>query len=205
MIPKINFIYSDIYQEVYHLPKNYKYNFKIDEKFVESYINFISKEWKKYGSKILKYIQKITNLKFKRKEIDCFVIKISKYVPISHPLTIPIQGTDGQNILTLTKEQFFDMLVHELIHNLFIDNEKKTKKYFNYIIKKKYRRYSWNTSIHVPLHAIHKEIFLKFFDENRLKKEIYFASFFPEYKRAWEIVLEEGSKNIIKEFRKRVK
>jgi cephalosporin-C deacetylase-like acetyl esterase len=46
---------------------------------------------------------------------------------------------------------------------------------------------------------------LKFFNEKRLKRDIEQISFLPDYKRAWEIVQNDGYKNIIREYTKRIK
>ena len=121
-------------------------------------------------------------------------------MPISDPLTIPIQFESGNEILSLTPERFIDMMIHELIHNLFIQNNKEMGDYFKFI-SKKYEKEEFDTSIHLLLHAIHKKIFEKYFEKARLKEEIKMNSFYPNYKRSWEIVNEQGEDFIIKEFK----
>ncbi len=198
MIPKIEFRYSYIYQEEVHLPKIKNYNRKKWEKEVDRFLLQVEKEWVKTSKSILKYMQDITGLKWKENKIICYVINLSESGPISDPLTIPIKLKYKKDIFTLTVDRFIDMLIHELIHNLFIQNENKIDNYFGELINKKYKNMSWNTKIHIPVHAIHKKIFDKFFEEGRLKKEIEACSYYPEYKKAWEIVLEEGEDEIIK-------
>ena len=61
-----------------------------------------------------------------------------------------------------------------------------------------------HTKNHIFVHALHKEIYLKLFDEKRLKRDIEKCQKHEDYKRAWEIVEKEGYKNIIKEFRMRI-
>jgi len=202
MIPKIEFRWSFIYQEEIHLLKNEKYNRDVWEKYVESFIHKLKKEWNKNGYDILKYMEQITGLKWKENKIICYVIKMSEFGPISDPLTIPIQLKHKKNIFTLTTKRFFDILIHELIHNLFIQNKDKLSKYFDSLINKKYKNLSWNIAIHVPVHAIHKEIFDKFFEKRRFKEEIEACSYYPEYKKAWDLVISEGSKKIIEDLRK---
>jgi hypothetical protein len=204
MIPRINFKWSFIYQEEIHLPKSVKYDRDKTEREVNDFIKGLSKEWKRIDSNILLYMEELTTLKWNKNEIDCYVMKISKFGPISDPLTIPIQLKHKKQIFSLDLNRFMDMMIHELIHNLFTQNGDKLEGYFNYLIKKKYKNLSWNTAIHIPVHAIHKEIFLKFFDEERLKTEINACSYYKEYKKAWDIVTKEGSQKIIKELRRLV-
>lgn len=58
--------------------------------------------------------------------------------------------------------------------------------------------------IHVPVHAIHKRIFMKYFGKERLRREMEALSSLPEYKKAWDIVGKEGYENIIHNFKSRV-
>jgi hypothetical protein len=198
------FKWSFIYEKEIHAPyvKDVKFNPNY-QKFVERYIEKLNKKWQPLSDKILKFMEKISNLKWKVKIIPCYVIKISSMGPISDPLTIPIMLKTGKRTFTLTYDDFIDILVHELIHNLFIQNE-KSNKYFEYLVKK-YKGENWNTIVHIPIHAIHKEIYLYFFNRKRLEREKQICKRYKDYKRAWEIVEKEGSKKIIEELRNIVK
>ena len=202
MIPEIEFRWSFIYQEEIHLPERESYNRNTWEKYVNVFVLKLKKEWNENGYGILEYMEQITGLKWKENKIICYIIKMSEFGPISDPLTIPVQLKHKKDIFTLTIERFFDMLTHELIHNLFIQNEDRLNKYFYSLINKKYKNLSWNIAIHIPVHAIHKEIFDKFFEKKRFKEEIKACSYYPEYKKAWDITLEDGSKKIIEDLRK---
>lgn len=201
MIPKINFVWSWIYQEGVHTPKNLDETSENYEEYVNSFISEVSKEWDKFGEDILRYMGELTGLTWKKSEINCYVIKISESYPFSDPLTIPIQNKCGDKIFTMDKDTFIDTLIHELIHNLQIQN-KVTDKYFDYLIKEKYKDFSFTTAIEIPIHAIHKEIFLRFFDKERLDKHVALMSNYSEYKKSWDIVNKEGSKNIVEELKK---
>ncbi|MBU0962441.1 MAG: hypothetical protein KKD48_00900 [Nanoarchaeota archaeon] len=141
-------------------------------------------------------MERITGLKWKKKEINCYVLKISEFYPFSDPLTIAIQLKYKDKITTLNVNRFIDILIHELIHNLFIENGINMHKYFQYLFKK-YKNLSHRTVIHIPLYAVHKEIYLKFFSKKRLEYDIKIAQKRSDYKNAWDIVLKEGSKKII--------
>ena len=162
-IPKIEFVWSWIYQmEVHsHNVKTEEYDYESYEKYVFDFIKKIEKEWNKKGNEILKYIEEITNLKWKEEKIKCYMVKISTFLPFSYPLTIPIQfEAMGGKIYVLSVERYIDMLIHELIHNLFVQNELETEKYFDYMLDN-YENESFNTKIHLLLHAIHKKVYLK--------------------------------------------
>ena len=206
MIPKVLFKWSFIYQEEIHQPKSDSYNRDKTEEYVLNFVKKASKKWNKNESKVFSYMEKLTGLKWRLKEIPCYVIKISEFGPISDPLTIPIQFKSGDNIYTLGVDRFIDMLVHELIHNLLIQNQDMLPRtYFEYIIDKKYKDFPFNAAIHVPIHAIHKEIFLKYFGRKRLKEEIEACEYYPDYKKAWNQVNKEGSNVILEELRSYVR
>lgn len=198
MIPKIEFKWSFIYQEEIHNFNGVDYNRDSAEKYILNFKKKVLKKWLTLEKKVLYFMANTTGLRWKEKKISCYLIKISSFGPISDPLTIPIQLKDKRGICTLNINRFIDMLIHELIHQLFIQND--LDYYFDKIVIK-YKKYSENTAIHVPVHAIHKEIFLKFFNKKRLKKEIELCKYYPDYYKAWRIVEKEGSKKIINELK----
>lgn len=200
MIPKIRFEYSWIYDSVFEenfkknpphfAPKKYPSPEKI-KKFIEE----VKPLWKKYENKVLIELSKVSGLKWKDSEIKAYVVGIT--YPFSDPLTLPKYKD---------KTWFIDCLIHELIHQLFTqkNNEIISKDSWNFTYKK-YKKESLKTKIHIPLHAIHKHIYLKFFGEGRLERELSFMSKHEGYRQSWQIVNEEGHQNIIKEFKKRLK
>jgi len=194
-----------IYESVVHNPTvKEEFDYEKYEKFVSSFSRKIKHIWKEKEKEIFSYCEEITGLKWKKKEIPAYFIKISSLAPISDPLTIPIQLEMKDEIISLSQDRFIDMLIHELIHNLFIQNEKEMGDYFDFILKK-YENEEFDTSIHLLLHAIHKKIFLKYFGKERLENEIEMNSYYPAYKRSWEIVNEVGEDKIIKEFKDYIK
>lgn len=202
---KIDFIWSWIYESTVHNSTvKEDFNYEKYEEFTNSFLNKLKPLWKHKEKEILSYCENLTGLKWKKKEIPAYIIKISSLMPISDPLTIPIELESDGEIIPLYPERFIDMLVHELIHNFFIQNEKEMGDYFDFIINK-YKDEEFDTSIHILLHAIHKKILLKYFGKERLENEIEMNSYYPAYKRSWEIVNEIGEDNIIKEFKDHIK
>ncbi len=198
---KINFVWSFIYEQAIHSP-TVKENFDYEkyQKYVEDYLKEVKSIWKAKEKQVLSSCEKITDLKWKKEEIPIYVIKRSSIMPISDPLTIPIQFKSGDEVFSLTPERFVDMMVHEIIHNLFIQNEKEMGDYFGFILDK-YKNEDFDTVIHLLLHSIHKKILKEHFDKSRLDEEIEMSSFYPSYKKSWEIVNKVGEDAIIKEFK----
>jgi len=199
MNPKITFKYSRIYDEhwkelgKFYGVKDVKYP---SESEIRSYIKKAEKEWRKSEGKILTELSRITGLKWKEKTISCYVV--GRCIPISDPLTLKVYDK---------RERFIDVLTHELIHQLMASQEgnlKKAKKAWDHLYKE-YKNESFTTVVHVPVHALHKHVLLKFFGEKRLKDEVESLIMFPDYKRAWDIVEKEGYLNIIKKFTDKIK
>jgi len=193
MMPKIIFRHSHSYDQVYKdisRIKNYP-----TESEVMLYIKKIQKIWNKIGKKILKELEKITKLKFKDEKIICYIV--GKAIPFADPLTIPIY----------TKEHnyFIDTLIHELIHILFTQegNLIKAKNSWKYVFNR-YKNETFNTKIHIPLHAVHTHIYTIFFSMERLEHDIIEIFNLHAYRRSWEIVNRDGYSNIINEFTKRI-
>jgi len=195
LLPKIIFKYSWIYnehwREVYNKNKDYP-----SGKEINNYIKKVEKLWRKDEEKILKELSVISGLRWKEKSIVCYVV--GKCIPFSDPLTIKVYKE-------YPLDYFIDVLTHELIHQLFTQSEsiQKSKKAWSYF-HRKYKNEKFNTIIHIPVHAMHSHIILKYFGEKRLKREIESLSHLSEYKKAWDVVKNEEYKNIIKEFNKRV-
>lgn len=196
MIPQLEMRYSYIYDNGYrNSPSIKKYLKKINKSYpsreqIMIFIKKLNKEWKKHNIKILKSIEKTTDLKWREKKIICYVIGAGR--AISDPLTIGVYKKTDKTI---------DVLTHELIHQIQIQTEnKKWNKWWNYL-RKKYKKESITTKAHIFLSAVHKEIYLDLFSNKRLQRDIKECNKFPDYKRAWDIVEKEGNKNIIKKFK----
>jgi len=196
MVPKIELRYSRIHDDRYRnsslIQKNLKKKKKTypSMKKIESYTMAVKKVWKKEEKSILKEMSKITGLKWKEKKIICYVVGIGR--SYSDPLTVR---------LFKNKSDFVDILTHELIHQIQMQNSSRIKNWFKYI-NKKYKTETGLTRGHILLHAIHWKILEKMFGKGRLKKNIKSLQKLKDYKRAWKIVEKEGADEIIKKFKK---
>jgi len=174
MTPKIIFRYSWIYDK--HYREHSKGSYPSVRRILK-YIKEIERKLREVKNKVLKEIMKLTKIKWKEKEIICYII--GKGVAFSDPLTIRIYKD---------KNYFIDTLIHELIHRNFMQDMDKTEKLMK-PINKKYKKENWNVRIHVLLDQIHKKIYDKFGWRKRMEKEIKYISKLKDYKRAWELVL----------------
>ena len=195
MIPKIEFIYSRVYDDqkkeseevrkrLKELERNYPSKIEII-KYIESF----KKSWSKESGKILEIVSKITGLKWKERKIKCYVIGFGR--SYSDPLTISLKRK---------KQVFRDTLIHELIHQIQTQNSDKFQKWIKKILMQDYSKESLLTKNHIFLHAVLKEIYLKLYNKNRVKEDIKRCKN-PDYKRAWEIVEKEGHTKIINKFK----
>jgi|SRR3989344_2213925 len=205
MIPKIEFIYSGIYDTfwksyyelLYKSNKIQKIKQIVDnyptEKKILNYVQNIRKHWAKYEINILKSISKVTGLRWKD-NIKVYVVGMSKQ--FSRPLTLNINQS---------KSDFIDTLTHELIHNIQSQNPDAWRKWFSGYLKKQHSSELKVTKNHIFLHAVHKKIYFELFNKKRLNRDIQKSSKNPHYKRAWEIVGKEGYESIIKKFKELTK
>lgn len=192
--PKIIFKYSWIYDQTWKdgwlMKRKKKWP---SSKKISNYIKKIEKLWRKEEKNVLRELSKVAHLKWKSKSIDCYIV--GKCRPFSCPLTMPVYEK--------YPDYFIDVLIHELIHNLFIQNPKETKKAWQYF-ERKYKKESQITKYHIVLHAIHSHIYLKLYNEKRLKRDIKLTHRFSDYKKSWQIVQKEGYGNIIDRFVERI-
>ncbi len=200
MIPKIEFEYSSVYDEhwkkyleiYYKAYKDPKTKIIIDhyptKEKIMNYIKKIKPLWKKEERKILNKISELTKLEWKEEKIKVYMV--GKCVPYSDPLTMTFYKNNND---------FIDVLTHELIHQIQSQNSKTYHKWALYV-EKRYKKESPLTRRHILLHAVHKELYLKLLGKSRLNRNLK-KSVKKSYKRAWEIVENEGYENIIKKFR----
>ena len=189
-MPKIEFVYSDVYDRIWTKVKEKD---KTSVKTIEKYVKDIEKIWGKIETKVLNKISKVSGLKWKEKKIKCYVLKSGRC--FSDPLTI---------VYFKDKRDFIDFLVHELIHQIQIQGADNFHMWLRYL-RKKYPKESQLTINHIFLHSVHKKIYLKLFNKKRLEHDLTISEKYHDYKRAWEIVEEEGADNIIKKFKENIK
>lgn len=162
-----------------------------DTKTTMAFMHRLEKEWRKNEQNVFNAIQKYSGVKWTTKEHLCYVV--GSGIPFSDPLTMPVFAPQAPI------DYASDVLCHELIHRNLIEPAFLNRWKLTFAkLKKHYPRDTENALVHVIVHAIHEQIFLHLFTEERLKrdKRIMFAH--PDYRRAWEIVENVGAEKIIK-------
>ncbi len=166
--------------------------FKLDTEGLEEKRDALLVEWNKQEDKIVDGLTQITGLTFLRNYIDVFLIKATEGGSISFPLIVKVSEDDSKTMC---------VIVHELIHNIMWDNNEKDN--WSSKVRKLYPLENKKTAIHVAVHAILEAVYVDILKKLKdIVKVIEDSQKFPDYKRAWEIVKEEGYKNIIAKLRK---
>ncbi len=201
MIPKIVFRYSSVhdgfwknYLELYYNVHKMERTKKILDEYpnreqILEYIEIVKPKWKQEETKILNKISELMQLQWKDEVIKVYVVGAG--IPYSDPLTIVHYKEDYV--------AFIDVLTHELIHQLQSQNSTIYSKWITHL-GKTYPEEKRKTKSHILLHAVHKLLYLELFTQERLEKNIQKSAKKPAYKRAWDIVEEEGAENILKKF-----
>lgn len=163
------------------------------------YINFLpesnlqdySKEIKEYeklwdtdGEKIVKTIEKISNLKFQETEINAMVY-YGNLPPQSKPLCL---------IVRETQDKFLRTLVHELGHRIISGNVRNNN------IKQP--KVDVHKTLDLILYDIWIELYGKKFADNAVEREKKIPS--PGYKEAWEWALSFTKEERAKKFKELV-
>ena len=190
ILPKLNFIYSYIYDSTLAELSGKEYSNKTQAN-AKKYIKIVSKEFSKYSEHIIKDISDISGLKWQTQLIDVY---ISKYAP--HSLSVPLTIKIYKDVRVSTA-----ILVHELVHNIILQNKKhvRYKKLF-----KDFRNESITTKYHIIegaiLYKLNKMLFFDglggFFEYDNWKSEKAGKG----YNKAISIVIDKGPDNIIKRY-----
>ncbi len=187
-VPSIRFIYSEDYDSQFK-SKLEKENMKSDypsQKVIKDYIEIVKPLWQKVSNKLLTSMANKLGLKWQTKSINCNVVGFA--IPYSEPLTIPIYK-EYPNF-------FIDMVTHELIHQILMQNEDKLSKYWKYI-DEKYKDEIPNVRSHIPVLALHTILYKEIIGKDRLHINRDQFNDLEDYKRAWDIVDKEGEENIV--------
>jgi len=162
-----------------------------DDEEMRKVVGKYRKAWRPYETKILTGMCQITGLQFEQNIIDVYIAPWFR--AFSDPLVIGVN---------LPPDLFIDTLTHELLHRLLITNTSLPfdTDYFKIWQKLFGKGHSFSTLVHIPVHAIHKAIYLDVLNEPaRLKRDIANNKQHSavDYIAAWDYVEEHGYKDII--------
>ena len=168
-----------------------------DDNWMKWKVGEYKKAWEPYEQRILLGMTETLGLSFRQNIID---VNIAPWFhAFSDPLVIGVMQDP---------DVFIDTLTHELLHRLLTDNTTIPYEMQTDLIPE-WRRlfgkdHTFTSLVHIPVHAIHKAIYLDILKEpKRLERDIanneqYEAT---DYMSAWSYVDKIGYKKIIKKLR----
>lgn len=168
-----------------------------DDQDMQRIVKSYKAAWESYESKILKGMCELLNLEFRHNIIDVYIAPW--FYGFSDPLVIGVVHKP---------DLFIDILTHELLHRLLTANK-------TIDIDKSERRLEWEklfgeqnhfvTLVHIPVHAVHKAIYVDILNEpERLKRDIE-RQHSPHYIKSWDYVETHGYEEIISKLKKSYK
>lgn len=157
------------------------------------------KAWKPYEKKILAGIYETLGLEFNQNIIDVYIAPW--FSAFSDPLIIGVVAEP---------DVFVDCLTHELIHRLLTDNTLIDTELFLLPEWEKLfgHNHSFDTLVHIPVHAVHKAIYLSVLnDQKRMQRDIdgCINNGAEDYIKAWEYVNNHDYRKIINELKESYK
>ena len=167
-----------------------------DDKWMEKRVAEYQKAWHPVEQKILLAMTELLGLSFRQNIID---VNIAPWFnAFSDPMVIGVMQEP---------DVFIDTLTHELVHRLLTDNTAiphdtlllaEWQKLFG-------KEHTFGTTVHIPVHAVHKAIYLDVLKQpKRLERDIatnkqYEAT---DYIAAWDYVDKHDYKKIVQKLQK---
>lgn len=174
--PSVVFIHSPVYDQQFRW-----FWHQIDGKYpddgtVRARAAAIRETWSKY-EQMMARIPQCLGLDWQVHDfIVCYLVGRSR--PFSDPLTVPaLENPVGT----------MEHLLHELIHQLFIQNNEELAKYWRWVAER-YASESRSTQNHILLHAVQSILHPEFFGEEAFLAKREFDRGSSDYNRAWEVV-----------------
>lgn len=166
-----------------------------DDKWIEKRVAQYQKAWKPLEQNILLGMTGLLGLSFRQNIID---VSIAPWFnAFSDPMVIGVMQEP---------DVFVDTLTHELLHRLLTDNTaiphetlllSEWQKLFG-------KNHTFGTTVHIPVHAVHKAIYLDVLKApERLERDIEANKKYDakDYVAAWDYVEKHDYKEIIKKLK----
>ncbi|CAN5641792.1 hypothetical protein BH23PAT2_BH23PAT2_07320 [soil metagenome] len=165
-----------------------------DEEY-EEITNAYRDAWRPFEKKILSGMRDVIGLQFRQNIIDVYIAPW--FNAFSDPMIIGVRSEP---------DAFVDILTHELLHRLLTDNTTvpHNTRFFTEWKKLYGKQHSFNATVHIPVHAVHKAIYIDILKApERLKRDVAFVKKYDakDYLKAWDYVEKKGYKEIITELK----
>lgn len=191
-LSKITFRYSWVYDELSREAARASHRKRIPSiATVQRFRKRLERTWRLHERDVLSAIARATGLPWGEREIMVYVRCFGR--EFSDPLSLHYRGSVAYAV---------DVLTHELIHrNVYHTSHQRAMWRAWNSMMRRYRGEAENARFHILIHAAHAVVFRTCFSEARLRHEIRHMRSFKDYRRAWEIVQEEGAEEILTRFR----
>lgn len=169
-------------------------SYKQCEEWTENY----RAAWQAYEPKILPALKIILGVSFRQSIIDVHTAPGIR--DMSDPLIMNF---------TTDADEFIDRLTHELIHKLLTDNtayslnDTNKPTWLGDEWQKLFGEHDFDTLVHIPVHAMHKHIYLDVLKEpERLARDLASTADSKPYAEAWKYVKDHDYMKIIADLKK---
>ncbi len=168
-----------------------------DDEWMTKKVKQYQDAWKPVEKKILTHICEALELEFRQDIIDVYIAPW--FYAFSDPMVLGVMFND---------EAFVDNLTHELLHRLFTDNT--ALPYDHFLIpeweKLFGKSHSWTTLVHIPVHAVHKSVYLDLLEsEKRYKHDVASVKKNEAYAMSWGYVDTHDYGDLVKKLRDQYK
>ena len=180
--PIVDITYSPAYDKQIHFWKGLEFKRPINLKeYRQEFIN----KWEPVERKVFDTMSAVSGLSWKKPIIDCYLVQ--RTIAFSMPLTLPMQSK---------LDDLIEVLIHELVHNIVVQNRPRInwKK-----CQTDYPELHNVARIHILVHSILKLVLIEIFGKEKTKEHIK-NQISPHYKKAWDIVEQEGAAKLIKKY-----
>lgn len=168
--------------------------------WIDKKVDIYRKAWLPYETKVLNGICNTLGLSFRQNIIDVYIAPW--FMAFSDPMVIGV---------IYEPKDFVDVLTHELLHRLLTDNSVIDRMHFAY--DKEWQRlfgkkHSFKALVHIPVHAVHKAIYLDVLDEpERFIHDVVMVHTHNStaYIEAWDYVEKYGYEHIIEQLKESYK
>lgn len=166
----------------------------VDDEWMATRVASYQKAWEEYEKIILNGMCNLLDLEFKHNIIDVYIAPW--FNAFSDPLVIGV---------TSEPDHFVDMLTHELLHRLLTDNNKFTIHGTENELGDKWSKlfgadHSFDCLIHIPVHAVHKALYLDILKEpKRYERDLEITEQYNQeaYVNSWRYVEDNDYKKIV--------
>src|SRR3989344_432922 len=152
---KINFRYSMPYDEMLSIMRGEELSHS-QAMIAKDYIARVNELWDGEGREIIKEIERAAGLRFKQ-DVDCYIVSEMAFEAISHPFTLKMCSNF---------EKLRGILVHELLHVLFVQNDKKILPVLNNMAGEHSYR------VHFPVLVCERRVLERLYKEFKIEKRV---------------------------------